>query len=172
MTLYVCVHVAGHQPVECVEIMRWWIYNLRQGLLRILGSVANCYALVYFARPYHSSCLLVYFRGGIPLLPQHPHHRRVSAQDHPPTWASPVSVPEYQCLTPQPYSSLSVPPPSNPPWIPSRLTDSCCLHTLAGVEIASIATFSWSSAAFCLHHGTQSLPPLLQTLYLAHKHQK
>ena len=81
--LWVCVCVAGHQTVECIQIIRWWSSNLRKVPLRSLGSFANCYLLVYFNRHSHSSHPLIYFKGGgTPLLPWHPHHRCVSAQDH------------------------------------------------------------------------------------------
>ena len=70
----VCVCVAKHQPVECVQIMRWWSSNLRQRPLRNLGSVANCYLLVYLSRTLLSYRFLIYFRGGgnTPLLNRHP----------------------------------------------------------------------------------------------------
>ena len=107
-------------------------------------------------------------RGGSPLLPRNPHHRRVSAQDHPPTWESPVSFPSYQCLQPLPYSFMSVIPPSYPPLLPSHLPDSCRRRTLAASKIASTVTLSWSSSTFCLHHGARSLPPHSYPVSLAH----
>ena len=61
-----CVCVSSHQTVECVQIMRWWSSNLIQGRLRSLGSVANCYVLVYLTRPSLSSRFLISFRGGHP----------------------------------------------------------------------------------------------------------
>ena len=44
---------------------------------------------------------------------------RVYAQDHTPTWASTVSISEYQCYLPHPYPSLSMPPPLQPSLAPS-----------------------------------------------------
>ena len=60
--VYVCV--AGHQPVECVQIMRWWISNLGHGPLWSLDSVINCYILVYLTIPSISSWFLISFWGG------------------------------------------------------------------------------------------------------------
>ena len=63
-----CHHffVSGHQPVECVQNMRWWSSNLRQWPLLNLGSVAYCYLLVYLTRPTLSYRFLMYFSGGQP----------------------------------------------------------------------------------------------------------
>ena len=55
MYMRVCVCVDGHYPMECFQIMRWWSYKLGQEPLRIPGSVANCYVLVYLTRPSLSS---------------------------------------------------------------------------------------------------------------------
>ena len=137
-----CVGVAGHQTVYCVQIMRWWSSILLQRPLQNLGSIYNCYVFVYLTRPALSSCLLISFRGSSPSLPNTPHHGRVSTQDHTPTWASPVSVPEYQCLPPHSYSALSVLPPSDPSSLLPHLPDSCHRRTLASVKISSIVTLS------------------------------
>ena len=70
-----CVCVSGNQPVECVQIMRRWSSNLGQGPLKSLGSVTNCYILVYLTHPFLYSQFIIYFFGrGSPLLPQKPYH--------------------------------------------------------------------------------------------------
>ena len=101
------------------------------------------------------------YGGGTPLLPQHPHHQCVSVHYHLPTWASHVSVPEYRCLLSRTYCSLYMLPPSNHPSLPSRLPDSCHCRTLAATKISSTVTLISYSYVFCLHCGTQSLPPPL-----------
>ena len=67
-SLQLCVYVclAGHQPVECVQIMGWWSSNLRQGSLCCLVSVGNCYVLFYLTHPSLSSCFLISFHGRQP----------------------------------------------------------------------------------------------------------
>ena len=68
-----CVCVTGHQSVECVQIMRWWISNLRKLLLHNLGSVASCYVfiLVLPHPPFLPSNFLT--RGSAPYRPNTPH---------------------------------------------------------------------------------------------------
>ena len=143
-----CVCVSSHQPVECIRIMRWCSYNLRQGPFRSLGSVTNFYVLVSLTFPSLYSQFLISFRRG-----------------HPPP--APTSPPP-MCLCTGSYSRLGViylhtsttmppvttiiidfrAPPSDPPSLPSRLTDSCRGRTLVADKIASTVTLSWSSAAF------------------------
>ena len=78
MFLCVCVCADGHQPVDCVQIMRWWISNLGQGLLRSLGSVDNCYIHVYlFTWPDPPTLPTSWFLSGVrgrasPLFPETP----------------------------------------------------------------------------------------------------
>ena len=66
----------------------------------------------------------------------------VSTQDHPPTWESTVSVPEYKCSLTRPYHLLSVLPTYDPTLLPPHLPDSCRRCTLAAAKIASTVNFS------------------------------
>ena len=157
----VCLCVTNHQSMGCVQIMRWWSSNLGQCPLRNLGSIAYCYLfiLVQSCLPFLPYNVLP--GGSSPFCPNTSSTdvRRVSAHDHPPTWASSISIPAYQCSMPRPYPLLSVTPPSDPLLLLPRLMDSCRRRTLAAEEIASTSTFSCFSANACLNHGTRSLPP-------------
>ena len=87
-----CVCIAGHHPVECVQIMTWWSSILGQWPLRNLGSVANFYVIFTWPGPTSLPDSWCPSRVVRPLPPQPPFHQRVYAQYHPPIWASPVSV--------------------------------------------------------------------------------
>ena len=54
--------------------------------------------------------------GGIPLLPHFPSHQRVYTRDHPPTQASPVSIPAYQKIYDHLPLTLHFQSLINPPW--------------------------------------------------------
>ena len=58
-----------------------------------------------------------------------------------------------------PTPSCTLLPPSNYPLLLLRLPDFCRCCTLSAVKISFTVTHSCSYATFCLHHGTQSLPP-------------
>ena len=154
----------------CVQIMNWSISNLGQWPLWNLGSVAYCYVFIigppnplflpsnvltgrvstsWPNTPYTDVCL-------------------VYAQDHPPTWESPVYFPEYLCSRPHPYPFLSVLPPSKPPFLLPHLPDSSCLRTLAAAKISSTVTFSCLPTSACLYHGTRIFPPPSCPVSLAH----
>ena len=75
----VCVSVgacvAGHQSMDCVQIIRWWSSNLGKRPLRNLRYVTNCY--IFILVPLYPSFLLTdALLGGVtPLLPRQPLHR-------------------------------------------------------------------------------------------------
>ena len=95
-----CVCVTGHQSVDCVRIMRWWISNFRQLPLPHLVSVAYCYIAILDPPrpPFPLSDVLT--GGGAPSWPNTPSTDvlLVSAQDHPPTCLRP-SIPILPCLS-------------------------------------------------------------------------
>ena len=171
-TVCVCVCVAGHQPAECVQIMRWWISNLGQGPLRSIKSVANFYVFVYLTRPSLSSRFLISFLGGAaptgpdtPTTDVSPHRiirppgrhlslsQNTDASRHDPTPCCPCSPPPnlpcYRHTCRIPVTTITLPlPKSLPPW-PS-----------AGSLLPSASTMA------------PGVSPLLRTLYLMHTHQK
>ena len=154
------MYFTGHRTVGYVQIMRWWSSNLRQRPLQNLGSVAYCYIFsidLPFPLFLPSDALT---GGAAPSCPETPstNVRIFSAQNHPPTWASPVSFPAYQFSRPLPYPSLSVLSPSNPPFLSPHLGYSCRRCTLAASKIFSTVTFSCFSASACLHYGKRSFP--------------
>ena len=124
-------------------------------------------------RPTHSYLHPMSLQGGQPPPDPTPNTpsanvRLVSTQDHLNTWASPVSIPAYQCSRTLPYPLLSMIYPSDPLSLFPLLPYSCCRCTLAAAEIYSTVTFRCFSAATCLHHGTQRFHPPSSTVYLAH----
>ena len=75
--------------------------------------------------------------GGSPLLPHHPSHKLVAAWDHPPTQASPFSVPAYRNPQPTPPSSVTsgvrILLPALAPAMPDGLPSPplpCCLQNI------------------------------------------
>ena len=96
-------------------------------------------------------------------LPIYVYNRLVPTQDHPTTWASPISVPSYQypLLPDSDSDTYSRPPPS--PQIPDSRHSA-----LATAKISSnIALRCFQSAVF-RQHISRSLPP---TLYTAPYHK-
>ena len=127
-----------------------------------LGSVAY-FCISYLLKPIHPLFLMSNLRpgGAIPLLPCRPIHHRVSAQYHPPTQKSPVSVPSYQktlCLT-SPHSSLLDYDSSSLLLPPPCLLNSCRRRSHSAAKLSFNVAFSCSSDSACLHHISQILPP-------------
>ena len=115
--LSMCVCVNGHRSLECVQIIRWWNYNLGQWPIRNLASISYCY--IYIIDP---PCPIlpppdVLPGGSAPFCPDNTTIEvfLVYTQYCPPTQASPVSVPAYQYSRASP-SPVSV---SNTPLLPS-----------------------------------------------------
>ena len=126
--VYVCVHVCvtSHRYVGYVLIMRWWSSNLGQGPLQNRGAVACCY--IFILDPPRPLFLTANVLTGV-AAPSFPNTLSAdvhlfSSQDHPPTWASPISIPAYRFSCPCTYPSMSVLSPSNPPLLLQRLPDS------------------------------------------------
>ena len=107
-----------------------------------------------------------------------------SKQDHPPNWASSISVPAYrsslslcgvlcspesfclQCHCPVSFHHSAI------LWslwypLPPLLTDSCCLRSRESSEIYFNVALSWASSAVCRHHGARLQPLTLYPLSCA-----
>ena len=166
-----------HQYVQCDWIMRWWSSNIGQWLLQ---NQALLLIVTYlFTRPPCLTLILLDLpprESPLPSLSSDTAHLAFK-QDHPPTWASPVSVPAYhsRVISPRdlpltwesPISDESYPYPSItfllpvPRWypLPPRLPDHRRLRPRASSKIYFKTALNWASAAVCLHNRDRLLPP-------------
>ena len=115
-----CVCITGHWSVECIWIMRRWSSNLGNLPLWNLGSVTYCYIAIL--DPPHPLLSTSDLLSGVsaPSYPDIPSNNvsLVSAQNNPPTRASPISIPEY-------WYSVTIKPTMQAKWYVTR---ACSCH--------------------------------------------
>ena len=119
MSTYMCVCVLLATSPRCLS--KLWCGDVTTSYIDHSGpSICSLLLDSLLIEPAPPSLPAVRFpsRGGIPLLPRRPIHKFVAVQYHPPTCASPVSIPAYQKSTRLPltvHSHSTTPPPLHQP---------------------------------------------------------